>query len=315
MYDKHRRHLGIDVLRPWDLSYDSNSQEPLRPFENANDLEDKLEALFFRIDQRLGKYFELMRRENLMDLGSRNNKYPFSYTETLYASQRPFIFYNCSGTQNDVMRVIHESGHAFHILEMAHLPYLKQKIVPMEFGEVASKAMELIASEYLDEFYDKDDIKRARLEILREILTVWPYVAMITKYQHWIYTNDEKAIDPDVCDEIWFALWSRFMKGVDYSGVEQAIQNRWRSTYQLFFFPFYYIEYAIAQMASIQIWQNFSKNRSYAIKQFREALSLGYTKPLPELFTTAGAQLSFDNDTLEKAVRKVEAVITELEAE
>jgi oligoendopeptidase F len=56
--------------------------------------------------------------------------------------------------------------------------------------------------------------------------------------------------------------------------------------------PFYYIEYAIAQLGALAVWRNYCANPAKALDQYLNALSLGYTKPMKEIYATAG--ISFD---------------------
>jgi len=310
--------LGLDKLKPWDLSVDIFGRDALAPFNDAEELEEKCHNIFNSVDPVLGKHFQIMREKNLLDLGNRKGKAPGGYC-TEYPFQRlPFIFMNAVGTHSDVQTMIHEGGHAFHVFESADLPYSSQRDVGMEFAEVASMAMELLASPFLTEkdggFYTRQESGRARIEHLEKIIMFWPYMAVVDAFQHWAYTNPEKALNPDNCDLEWTKLWKRFQMSehIDYSECEDIIATGWHNKLHIYHVPFYYVEYGMAQLGSIQIWGNSLKDEKKAIQDYRKALSLGGNATLPELYQAAGAKFSFDDKTLEYAANLIEEQIKDL---
>jgi oligoendopeptidase F len=217
---------------------------------------------------------------------------------------------------DDVQTILHESGHAFHIFESAHLPYYQQRVTPMEFNEVASMAMELIAAPYLlssrGGFYTEREAARARIEHLERNICFWPYMAVVDGFQHWVYTHPEDAQIPDKCDAQWDALWVRFMKGVEWRGFEEAKVTGWQRKIHIHTDPFYYVEYGLAQLGAVQVWANAIQDQTKAVANYQKALALGGTLPLPALYATAGARFAFDAETLGEAVGLMEAKISEL---
>ena len=319
MYEKRRRLLGVERLRPWDLDVDPFGKPPLRPFRTIEELQSKTSAIFHHVDPVLGQYYDIMRTEGLLDLDNRKGKAPGGFCTSLAVSKRPFIFMNAVGTHDDVQTMLHESGHAFHVFEHARLPYYPQRDAPMEFAEVASMAMELLAAPYLDEthggFYTPADAARARLAHLERSLRFWPYMAVVDAFQHWVYENPDAAHDPQACDRAWADLWRRFMVGVDWEGLEEVMVTGWQRKLHIFQVPFYYIEYGLAQLGAVQVWANALRDQAGAVAAYRRALALGNTAPLPELYATAGARFAFDAATLEQAADLMLRVIDELEAQ
>ena len=315
---KRKEKLGLDKLKPWDLSVDICGRDALMPFVNADELEAKCHKIFDSVDPELGKHFAIMREKGLLDLDNRMGKAPGGYC-TEYPFQRlPFIFMNAVGTHSDVQTMIHEGGHAFHVFESAELPYSSQREVGMEFAEVASMAMELLASPFLTEedggFYSKTESSRARIEHLEKVIMFWPYMAVVDAFQHWAYTNPENALNVDNCDSEWTKLWTRFQMSehIDYSGCEDIIATGWHNKLHIYHVPFYYVEYGMAQLGAIQIWGNSLKDENKAIQDYRNALSLGGNATLPELYEAAGAKFSFDDKTLEYAANLIEEQIKDL---
>jgi len=314
--ERRRKLLGLERLRPWDLEVDPLGRPALVPFQEATELRDTALAIFRRVDSVLGGYFEIMIKEGLLDLENRKNKAPGGYCTEFAASKRPFIFMNAVGLQDDVQTLLHESGHAFHVFEKDPLPYLQQRQVGMEFSEVASMSMELLASPYLSAdqggFYSAEDAARARIEHLERSILFWPYMAVVDAFQHWVYENPDDATDPANCDRAWALTWSRYMPWIDWCGLDTELRTGWHRKLHIHTVPFYYVEYGLALLGAVQVWGNSLRDHSGAVDAYRIALALGGTVPLTELFHTAGARFSFDAATLKAAVSLMEHTIESL---
>jgi oligoendopeptidase F len=317
VYERRRRRLGVATLRPWDLDVDPFGLPPLRPFRTDDELKTKGSAIFHKVDAQFGAYFDIMRGEGLLDLENRKGKAPGGYCDEFAAAKRPFIFMNAVGMHDDVQTLLHEGGHSFHVFESSKLPYLRQQHVGMEFAEVASMAMELLASPYLTGvggFYSKQDAARARIEHMERVITFWPYMAVVDAFQHWVYENPDAALDPAQCDAEWGRQRRRFMPGVDWSDLEESDMTGWQRKLHIHQRPFYYIEYGLAQVGAAQVWANALRDQAGATAAYRHALALGGTVSLPDLYRAAGAEFAFDAGTLGAAVRLLESVIGELDA-
>ncbi|MCB9435629.1 MAG: M3 family oligoendopeptidase [Anaerolineales bacterium] len=318
IYERRRQQLGVEALRPWDLSVDPKGLAPLRPFNEVSQLEKRCATIFENVDPELGAYYHIMQQERLLDLDNRKGKAPGGYCTSFPIKNQPFIFMNAVGIHDDVQTMLHESGHAFHVFESAQWPYFQQMDVPMEFAEVASMAMELLAAPYLNDthggFYNNADSARARVEHLTEIITFWPYMAVVDAFQHWVYDDPDRAMNPANCDAQWGSLWDRFMKGIDWSGLDNEKVTGWHRKLHIFQVPFYYIEYGLAQLGAVQVWKNALSDQAAALQSYRHALSMGGTRTLPELYQAAGAKFTVETETLAEAVALVEETIVELEA-
>lgn len=324
IYQKRKQALGLDTLRPWDL-VDGWYSRPtpaagipqLKPFASIEELKSKTSAIFHQVDPVLGGYFDSLVAEGLTDLDNRKNKAPGAYCTSYTSIRKPFIFVNAVGTHDDVMTTLHESGHSFHVFETAKIPYIHQLAIPMEFAEVASMGMELLASPYLTKanggFYSDTEAARARIEHLEGMILFWPFMAAVDSFQQWVYENPKEGADPATCDKKWGELWDRFIPGVDYSGLEEVKVTGWHRKLHIHQVPFYYVEYGLAQLGAVQIFGNARTDQASAVAAYRKALSLGGMVTLPELFATARAKFAFDAPTVKKAVDLMENVVEELE--
>ncbi len=288
--------LGVDVLRPWDLAVDAKGRQPLKPFETIEELVQKCVAVFDRVDPALADQFRAMASGGDLDLDSRKGKAPGGYQSTFHESRLPFIFMNAVGLQRDVRTLLHECGHAFHALACRNEPLVQYRSSPIEFAEVASMAMELLSFDRFDVFYSGADLDRAKRAQLEGIVTLLPWVATIDAFQHWLYTHPGHTREER--RDHWLSLHARFGGDEDYSGYEERLDNSWHRQLHLFEAPFYYIEYGIAQLGALQVWQNAKRDRQGALDAYRAALALGGSRPLPQLFEAAGIKFDFSIDTL-----------------
>ncbi len=313
---RRREMLGVPTLRPWDTSVDLYGSGPLRPFATGTELAGKARAVFDEVDPAFGKEFGVMIDERLLDLDSRAGKAPGGYCDTLHWVGRPFIFMNAVGLVDDVMTLMHEAGHAFHAFAAHGHPLVWQRHPGSEACELASMSMELLASPELAKpagFFSPEDHRRARLEHLEDIITVLPHVASIDAFQHFIYTSPDGG-DAAARDAAWFRIRSRFEAEIDWTGLEAQRLARWYRQLHVFLYPFYYIEYGIAQLGALQVWRNSRRDRADAVRRYREALALGATRPLPEIYAAAGARLAFDSATIGELISEVEEEIESIRA-
>ncbi len=319
--EKTRQQLGLERLRPWDwmpengILAETNQGPPLTPYRTEAELVQGGLNIFHQVDAELGRFFADMAENSLLDLESRQGKALGGYCTTLPLRGKPFIFMNGNGTHDTVQTLLHEAGHAFHAYEARH-PLIWQEDVPIEFCEVASMAMELLAAPYMTRdsggYYDEAEAARARLEHLHKVLLFLPYMAAVDAFQHQVYTSDAALTAADL-DAIWLDLEKRFLAGVDWSGLEEERTSGWHRKLHIFHIPFYYVEYGIASIGALQIWRNcLEQGQPTALSAYRRGLALGGTRPLPELFAAAGAAFRFDAPLLTELVALVEEVINDL---
>lgn len=288
---RRREEMKVDRLRPWDLAADPRGRPPLRPFTTPEELIAGVSRMFDRVDQKLGRQFAEIARLGLLDLASRKGKGPGGYQAQLEEVRKPFIFMNAVGVDQDVWTLLHEGGHAFHSYAAAEEPLRAYRHAPLEFCEVASMGMELLAAPHVGEFYGQADRARSIREHLEEVITLLPWIATIDAYQHWIYSHPGHS--PDQRRRAWLETFRRFRGSVvDWSGLQEEEACVWHRQSHLFIAPFYYIEYGIAQLGALGLWVRAKKNLKTALAGYRQALALGGSRPIPELFAAAG--LAFD---------------------
>jgi oligoendopeptidase F len=292
IFNAHREKLQLDSLRPWDTEAEPIGIKPLQPFDGGQDLLNKSIACLNELDPFFADCIRKMESIKHLDLESRKGKAPGGYNMPLAESGAPFIFMNAAGQMSDVTTMVHESGHAVHSFLAHPLALNGFKEYPTEMAEVASMAMELFTMDHWHVFFtDEQDLKRAKRHHLERVITIFPWIATIDKFQHWIYENANHTVQERT--EAWMNILNEFSSSaINYSGLIPYRNIGWQRQLHLFEVPFYYIEYGIAQLGAIGMWMQYKQDKKKAISNYTNALSLGGTKTLPELYKAAG--LSFD---------------------
>jgi len=290
---KRKEKLKLEDYRPWDTAVDDEGQEPLKPFSNAKELIEKTILCFNKIDSFFGDCIKTMDEMKRLDLESRIGKSPGGYQYPLYETDVPFIFMNSVGLHRDLVTMVHEGGHAIHSFLCKDLKLVDFKSPPSEIAELASMSMELISMEHWLVFFEnKEDLKRAKRQQLESVMDTLPWIAAVDKFQHWVYLNPTHTVEQRY--ESWSNIMADFGSDViNYQGFEANLKRRWQVQLHLFEVPFYYIEYGFAQLGAIAMWRNYKTNAKKTIDQYKAALSLGYTKTIPEVYEAAGIKFDF----------------------
>jgi oligoendopeptidase F len=298
---ERRRQLNLEKLRPWDLAVDPQNRAPLKPFADVGEMVSRTQKIFNHLDAELAAGFKQMQDLKLLDLDNRKGKAPGGYQSTLSEARVPFIFMNAIGVQRDVETILHEAGHAFHAQATRDEDLYAYRGAPIEFCEVASMSMELLGNEFLGEFYPVAEANRARKTHLEGIIGFFPWMATVDAFQHWIYTHaghtraERKAA--------YLQLMDRFGGDTDWSGYEESRAHSWHRQLHIFIHPFYYVEYGIAQLGALQVWANSRRDRAKALNDYKKSLTLGGSRPLPELFSAAGCKFQFDAATIKPLIQ------------
>src|SRR5436190_12447121 len=312
LYEEKKKKLGLDTLRPWDVEAEPAGIEPLRPFKTGEELIEKTIECFNELKPFFGDCLKKMRSIGHLDLESRKGKAPGGYNCPLAETGAPFIFMNAAGQLDDVTTMVHEGGHAIQSF-LTHDEELNGfKEYPTEIAEVASMSMELFSMGHWKVFFDnEEELTRAKEQQLERVITIFPWIATIDKFQHWIYEHPDHTVDERL--NKWIEILREFTSSViDFSGLEEYRRYGWQRQLHLYEVPFYYIEYGIAQLGAIGMWQQYKKDPENAISNYIKALELGGTRTLPELFQAAGLKFDFSPNYISGLMRFVKQEIDNL---
>jgi oligoendopeptidase F len=311
--EERKAALNLPSLQPWDTEVDTSGKEALQPFNGGNDLIDKSITCFNRLGGFFGERLQAMKDHNFFDVESRKGKAPGGYNYPLAETGAPFIFMNAANSFRDLTTMVHEGGHAIHTFVTANLELNDFKHCPSEVAELASMSMELISMDHWDVFFtDAEELKRAKRYQLRDVLKTLPWVAVVDAFQHWIYTNPNHTTEERT--EAWKTIFTKFGAGfVDWSNHQTALENLWQKQLHIFEVPFYYIEYGIAQLGAIAVWKNYKQNPELGLHNYLEALKLGYTKSMKEIYQTAGISFDFSAAYIKELIDFVQDELKKLD--
>lgn len=291
--EERKAKLGYDALKPYDMDVHPAGLDPVKPFSNGQELANKTISAFTRLDPFFGDVIGTMKDRGHLDLDSRIGKAPGGYNYPLAVSNYPFIFMNAAGTLRDLETMVHEGGHAIHSVLTKDLELNAFKSCPSEVAELASMSMELISMDVWDEFItDPLELNRAKVEQLEGVIKTLPWIATVDKFQHWLYTNPTHT--PQERTAAWKRISDEFSTGLtDWSGYEEAYLYNWQKQLHIYEVPFYYIEYGFAQLGAIGVWYNYMQDKKKGLQHYKDALSLGNTETIPNIYATAGAKFDF----------------------
>lgn len=296
MANERKQALQLDTLRPWDLKVDPENRPPLKPFSTGEELLEKTITCFTQLDPQLGNYLSIMKAMGHLDLESRKGKSPGGYNYPLEEIGVPFIFMNATSNLRDLVTLLHEGGHAVHNFVTRDLLLNSFKNPPAEVAELASMSMELLTMDYWNVFFEnEEDLRRAKIQHLESIIETLPWVATIDKFQHWLYENPTHSIEER--QSRWLEIYEQFSDSVtDWSGFEEFKKYIWQKQLHIYEVPFYYIEYGMAQLGAVGVWRNYKQNPQQGLEGYLNALKLGYTVPISEIYAAANIPFDFSKE-------------------
>lgn len=313
IFNEKKSELQVDFLRLWDVKATAPNQKALKPIEDASDLIEKSSHVLHKLDPEFSTLLDRMHKNNCLDLESRKGKGPGGFCEYLPASQLSFIFMNLNHTHYDVTTFLHEMGHSIHNECMKQLELQKYLEIPSESAELASMTMELFSMEYWDTFYEnREEFIKAKLDFFKDIVKYLPPMLIVDQFQHWMYENPNHTAKER--NEKYLKLHNTYQSNVvNIEGYENWIATGWLPVLHIFEIPFYYIEYAIAQLGALQMYKQYKENPKQTIENYKKALSLGSSRSLTEVYEAAGIRFDFSGETIKELMLFIEGELALLE--
>lgn len=304
---------GEVKFKPWNTEVDPAGKASLKPFNTGKEMLDGCIQMLGNLNPFFADCLKTMEEMGHLDLDSKAGKAPGGYNYPLYEIGVPFIFMNAVGAQRDLVTMVHEAGHAVHSFLSRDLSLTGFKNLPSEVAELASMSMELLSMKEWGHFYtDTDDLNRAKREQLEGILKILPWIAQIDAFQHWVYEHPTHSVAERHAH--WSSLAKDFGTGLtDWTGYEDQIATSWQRQLHLFEVPFYYIEYGIAQLGALGVWMNSLTDFDSGLAAYQEALKLGYTKSIPEIYKTAHVPFDFSSERLKSLADFIQVELNKLD--
>ncbi|WP_329765642.1 M3 family oligoendopeptidase [Bacillus nitratireducens] len=305
-----KKNLGVKTYRPWDLT---PCNLPKAPFQNTVDLLDGVEEMLRKTDSCFHGEFTHIRKAGLIDVEERENKAPGAACFTLPHSKDVFVYSNFSPSFYAINALIHEIGHALHFYkQFNNESSMQERYLREEVAELYSLSLELLLMDKLNVFYKQEDEYKEvqQVQLFRTMSLLMSSVSGDV-FQHWIYTNPNHT--PEERDKKYVELCKRYQYSpVDIAGLEYEIGASWLESFHYFQFPFYKIEYAIAQIGAMQLLQIYREDPEKAIAFFKVGASSDWNLSIQEIYGNTGVKFDFSEERIENTASAILDLINEL---
>ena len=301
--EKQRERLGLDKLRYYDeaLKFPEGNANPIG---TTQELVDKAQNMYRSMSPETGEFFDFMKEYQLFDLETRPGKHMGGYMTAFPIYKAPFIFSNFNGTSADVDVLTHEAGHAFQgYMAMRNIPVSDLCGSTAEINEVHSMSMEHFAYPWMESFFGENAEKYRTAHLIGAIECI-PYLVSVDEFQHRVYAKP--GMDAMERRSVWREIEKKYMPWRDYDGNKFLEEGGfWMQKQHIFLYPFYYIEYALAQICAFQYYGRMKEDRSKAWADYLNLCKAGGTKGYFELLQIGNLLNPFKEGTVEKATGHV----------
>jgi M3 family oligoendopeptidase len=303
IYERRAERLGVDHVCVHDEPVKDLRGVP-RPLGGHDWMVEQGRAMFEQLGPDFVAFYDTMNRRELMDLESRDGKIGGGFCESLPTAEVPFIFANFNGTEDDVRVFTHECGHAFQCWS-SRKAVLRDYLWPTyEACEIHSMGLEFLTYGQMDLFFG-DDAERFRQGHLESALTFLPYGALVDEFQHHVYANPHQT--PDERAAMWRELERKWMPWRSYEGGHYPHFESgrfWQRQLHLYGMPFYYIDYCLAQVCAMQLWDRYVQDPDATLALYRRLCDMGGTLPFTGLLDQVGLESPFDDGVVASVVAR-----------
>lgn len=307
-FAKQKDRLGVDTLYYYDESLFYPEGNAI-PQGTPKELVEKAQQMYRELSPQTGEFFDFMKQHELFDLETKQGKSAGGYCHYLPGYQAPFIFANFNGTSGDVYTLTHEAGHAFQAYESGQAGIENGYIFPThEAAEIHSMSMEMITYPWMELFFG-EHASKYRQAHFSQALTALPALVCIDEYQHKVFEHPEMS--PKERHATWSALEKEYMPWRNYDGHEfLEAGGLWMQKQHIFLYPFYCIEYVLAQLSAFEFFIKFRKNREEAWKDYCQLCRIGGNYGYFHMLEMAGLSNPFAEGTVEKIMNEVKQLFT-----
>lgn len=306
--NKIAKTIGVEQAYQYDgiLFPDGNATPKTSPEQMIADAQ----VMYNEMSKETGEFFIMMQEKGMLDLLNRENKSPGGYCTYVDAVKSPFIYSNFNGTSHDVDVLTHEAGHAFQCYCSMHFELGEYYFPTSESAEIHSMSMEFFAWKWVDKFFLQDTDKYKLGHLMKSFLFL-PYGVTVDEFQHRVYA--EPNITPEHRRAIWNEVQAKYMPWVKIDN-EPFLENggRWQNQGHLFFSPFYYIDYTLAQVCAFNFYKKMNQNFENAWKDYYDLCCAGGSKNFLELLPIAKLDSPFVEEGFKSTAEFVSAEIERL---
>lgn len=304
------KRIGVDSIKYYDEMFVFPSGNP-NPVGNKDQMVQWAKEMYHEMSKETGEFFDFMVEYDLFDLETRPGKHLGGYCTAFPTYKAPFIFSNFNGTSADVDVLTHEAGHAFeYFVASRRIPLSDLCFSTSEINEIHSMSMEFFAYHWMDKFFGENKDKYKYFHMSDTIMMI-PYIVLVDEFQHKVYDNPGMTADERYT--VWRELEKVYLPWRDYDGVEFLEKGGfWMQKQHIFLYPFYYIDYALAQLNSCELYGRRVKDSEKAWKDYLALCERGGSKGYYELLESANLSNFLLGGSVKDATAKVFEDIEEL---
>lgn len=307
LHDRRRERLGLDKLSFIDEGVYFKEGNP-NPVGTPEEILEAGQRMYSQLSAETKEFFDFMMENELFDVLGRNNKRVGGYMTYLPVYKSPFIFANFNGTSADVDVITHECGHAFQGYLSGTDEIREHGDITMETAECHSMSMEFFTEQWMDWFFG-DKAEAYREMHFEDSMMFIPYGCMVDEFQHIVYANPDMT--PAQRKEAWSRLEKEYKPHLDYEGDDFFGKGGyWQQQHHIYSYPFYYIDYVIAQTVAFEYKLWMDEDFEAAWKSYLKLCRLSAADFFNNMIQEVGLKLPFEEGCLKEMAGKLEKKLT-----
>lgn len=297
LFDQRRNDLGVDTLMFHDEPVMDKRGNP-RPTGNPQQILTDARTMYHELGDDFGQFIDVLLDRDLVDVELRDGKAPGGFCTVFANTGMPFVFTSFNGSEDDIAVVTHEFGHAFQVYSSRVQSLLEYKWPTMEAAEIHSMSMEFLTYPWMERFFADDADRYRRAHLIRILSGRLPYTASVDHFQHEVYANP--TMTPAERNHLWLDLEHRYVPHRNYGDLFPYISRGtyWQRQLHIYQLPFYYIDYALAQICALQFWQKAEQDRDAALKDYLAICDIGGSRSFAEILEIGNLRSPFDPDVI-----------------
>lgn len=300
--NQKKKRLGIEELK----YYDDDVEYPGWNMEPETDYDETIEAaskMYHELSKETGEFFDFMVENGFMDLETKESKGFGGYCTYIPEIKAPFIFSNFNKTFDDVDTLTHEAGHAFQLYMSRDIDMPEINFPTLDCCEIHSMSMELLTWPWMKLFFKDNDEKFKRTH-MATIVRLIPYCMIVDEFQHIIYKNPE--LTPLERKSEWRRLEKIYTPWKDYDKNDFLEKGCWWFKQgHIFKNPFYYIDYALAEVCALQIWSDMEEDYDRVLNSYMKICKDAGKRSFVETVEKGNLKSPFEKGCLDNIIEKI----------
>ncbi|MFE0504095.1 M3 family oligoendopeptidase [Peribacillus butanolivorans] len=301
--ERQRERLGLENLCYFDENFQFRTGNAI-PKGDAEWIIENGKTMYRELSTETNEFFNFMIDNNLMDLVAKKGKESGGYCTFIEDYKAPFIFSNFNGTSGDIDVLTHEAGHAFQVYRSRNHDIPEYYWPTYEACEIHSMSMEFLTWPWMELFF-KEDTEKYKFSHLSSSLVFLPYGVAVDEFQHFVYETPDAS--PLERRQAWCKIEKDYLPHRDYEGNE-FLENGgyWQRQSHIYQSPFYYIDYALAQICAFQFWKRSVEGDVAAWEDYLNLCQLGGSKSFLGLVESANLKSPFADGTVQSVVKVID---------